>query len=79
MNLTDFPTVAALPIAEKKALVEQLQSEIDVAEGPQPLTAAEYAELNRRTAALDADTSAGLSWEQVKADMAAARRGAGGA
>ena len=75
MPLADFPAVAALPLERKKVLFEELRDEIALAEGPDPLTEEDFAEFDRRMA----DGRPGLTWEQVKANMEAARRGAAGA
>lgn len=64
-----------LPVEERLALVEELWDSIAADNEPIPLTEAQRAELDRRLAEVEADPTAGASWEQVRDSLAARLRG----
>jgi putative addiction module component (TIGR02574 family) len=60
--------IKRMSAAERLALIEDLWDSLDDAETPLPQ--AQRTELERRLETLDADIEEGVSWEQLKAELA---------
>ncbi len=63
--------VARLSVGERLALIEQLWDSLD--DRDVPVTPAQEAELRRRLAAFAADRAGEVTWEELKAKLAARR------
>lgn len=68
MSLADIPGFAALSIAEKLQLVEDLWDDIAASEAV-PFPDRQKAELARRKVAFEAAPDSGLTWEEVKVQV----------
>jgi putative addiction module component (TIGR02574 family) len=67
----DFESLRRLPVAERLQLVGDLWDSIaqDAPDEALPITPELAAELDRRLAESDADPSAGVPWDQVRAEI----------
>ena len=70
MKLADFPEIAALPAADMLDLIDAMYVKLAEDGDLPPYSAEQIGEFDRRAAAFHADPSTGLSWEQVKANLA---------
>jgi putative addiction module component (TIGR02574 family) len=59
--------LARLTPPERLALISQLWDSLE--DGQLPLTAAQQAEIDRRTATLDQDRGEGITWAALKAEL----------
>ena len=62
----DISGLRALPVADRLKLIEELWDSIDAESAGVPLPDWHRAEIDRRLDALDAGTSVGAPWEQVR-------------
>ncbi len=66
MSDTHTTPLTKLPVAERLKLIEELWDSIDAETDDQPMPDWHNAELDKRLAALDAGTSVGAPWEDVR-------------
>ncbi|RYE21097.1 MAG: addiction module protein [Sphingobacteriaceae bacterium] len=62
-----------LPIEEREQIIEELEQSINEERGAYQETPEFIAEIMRRSAALKADPSSGIPWEEVKKKILARR------
>ena len=76
MNTTSILTeIGKLPVDDQVVLVQRIWDRIADSDTPLELTDAQKAELNRRSAELDANPDMAIPWEEVKRSLEQRRRG----
>jgi putative addiction module component (TIGR02574 family) len=68
--MSDLTELSALPVAERLKLIEDLWDSIETDADALPLPDWHRAEIDRRLDALDAETTTGASWEEVRRRIA---------
>lgn len=71
MVTKELSSIFELSVVQRILLVEEIWNSIARQPEAVPLTRAEKAELDKRLSAYHADPQAGISWDELKADLAA--------
>lgn len=70
MNTTSLLTeIQKLPVADQVVLVQQIWDQIAESDTVLPLTEAQKAELDRRSAELEANPEMAIPWEEVQESL----------